>query len=95
VAYEDREAKHSAELLFDLAIGLAALKHGICYGGDDKVFVEELIWRDESFGMGVWFLGLLCHGSARVPAVCDEADMTDILLGIYFLSGVELTNGRT
>jgi len=87
-AYEDRDVGTCAHLLFDLAIGLAALRHGVRFGGNSEVFVEELIWRDQRFGVGVWFLHMLCEGLAEDRPATEAPDLVDILLGIYFLAGV-------
>lgn len=62
----------------DLAIALSALKYGIQYGGDAEVFVEVLIWHDQRFGVGTWYLDLLRQSPA--------ADQLEALLAIYFLS---------
>jgi MFS family permease len=62
----------------DLAIALSALKYGIQYGGDAEVFVEVLIWHDQRFGVGTWYLDLLRQGGAP--------DQLEAMLAMYFLS---------
>ncbi len=62
----------------DLAIALSALKYGIQYGGDAEVFVEVLIWRDQRFGVGTWYLDLLRQGGSP--------DQLEAMLALYFLS---------
>jgi HEAT repeat protein len=62
----------------DLAISLSALKYGIQYGGDAEVFVEVLIWHDQRFGVGTWYLDLLRQGAAP--------DLLEAMLAIYFLT---------
>jgi hypothetical protein len=62
----------------DLAIALSALKYGIQYGGDAEVFVEVLIWHDQRFGVGTWYLDLLRQGTAP--------DQLEAMLAVYFLS---------
>jgi hypothetical protein len=46
--------------------------------------------RDQAFGLGAWFLNLLRHDSGTVPPGDAEQDMSEILLGVYFLSRLEL-----
>ncbi len=62
----------------DLAIALSALKYGIQYGGDAEVFVETLIWHDQRFGVGTWYLDLLRQEVSP--------DLLEAMLAIYFLS---------
>lgn len=83
-AYMDEDVQRCADLLFDLAIGLAALLHGAKYGGHAKAFVFDLVWRDQRFGVGVWFLDLLRQNWAEHGF--GERDMDDVLLGIYFVA---------
>jgi MFS family permease len=72
-----------ADVLFDLAIGLSALTWGVEYGGNSRALVNDLIWRDQRFGIGMWYLDLMRPGREGAEPV--EADYLDILLGIYFL----------
>lgn len=73
------------DALFDLAIGLAALRYGIEFGGDEEVFVESLIWHDPRFGAGVWYLELMREARDKDgPKV--RPDDTSALLGLYILS---------
>jgi hypothetical protein len=83
-AYEEEDYRLCSEILFDLAIGLAALRWGIRYGGDGKAFVNDIVWRDLRFGVGVWYLDLLRHGWEE--ADLGARDAVDVLLGIYFLA---------
>ncbi len=83
-AYEDEDYAACSRLLFDLAIGLAALRWGIRFGGDGKAFVNDIVWRDLRFGVGVWYLDLLRHGWEE--ADLGARDAIDILLGLYFLA---------
>lgn len=62
----------------DLAVALSTLKYGIHYGGDAEVFVEVLIWHDQRFGVGTWYLDLLRQG--------PSPDQLEAMLAIYFLS---------
>jgi|GEM_PF-434390 len=81
--YEQRDFGSCAAELFDLAIGLAALRWGVEFGGDASAAVYHLIWRDQRFGVGVWFLDLLRGGTET--GVWTAPDYVEILLGIYFL----------
>jgi hypothetical protein len=90
IAYEDREYGRCLDLMFELAIGLAALKHGVRFGGNAEVLVEDLIWREERFAVGVWYLHLLREHRPQTPSAASATDMIDILLGIYFLAGQTL-----
>lgn len=83
-SYERNDIKRCATLLFVIACGFAELLHGVQYAGHDKAFVCDLVWRDQRFGVGVWFLALF-H-SSWADAGLGDRDLTDVLLGIYFLS---------
>lgn len=82
-AYAQREFQRLAQLLFECAIGLAAVRYGLEFGGDEEVFLETLVWRDARFGIGVWYLELLRETSLRGDGAIDD---TGALLGIYVLS---------
>ncbi len=87
VLYEHYTAGRMVEavdLLFDLALGLAALRYGIKFGRDAEAFVETMIWNDVRFGMGVWYLQLLRE--QRDHAGQAWRDGTEVLLGVYVLS---------
>jgi MFS family permease len=81
--YEDQDLSACAGLLFEVAIGLAALQYGIEFGGDAETFVETLIWRDSHFGVGAWYLHML---TAPTDGMLKELDRIEILLGAYFVS---------
>ncbi|MCX7935552.1 MAG: HEAT repeat domain-containing protein, partial [Planctomycetota bacterium] len=85
-AYDDRQYRRCADLMFELAIGLAAFKHGVRFGGNAEVLVEDLIFRDEKFAVGVWYLNLLRENPQPAAAAPSRTDMVEVLLGIYFLS---------
>lgn len=82
-AYAQRDLPRVSQLLFECAIGLAALRYGIDLGGDEEVFLENVVWRDPKFGVGVWYLELFRESSLRGAAAADD---TGALLGIYVLS---------
>ena len=46
--------------------------------------MRHLVWRDQHFGVGVWYLDLLRQGWEQ--ADLGTRDFVDVLLGIYFLS---------
>jgi hypothetical protein len=81
--YEAGDYTGCARFLLDLAIGLAALRWGVEFGSDSEAALPHLIWRDQRFGVGVWFLDLLHSGLEAAPPT--DPDYVDILLGIYFL----------
>jgi HEAT repeat protein len=83
-AYDEEAWDTAAELLFAAGLGLAALRYGVAYGGDAEALVEELVWQDPRFGVGVWYLALLREGWEA--AELGARDEVDILLGIYFLA---------
>jgi MFS family permease len=87
VVYEHYAAgrmKEAVDTLFDLSLGLAALRYGIEFGRDAEAFVETMIWNDVPFGMAVWYLELLREGGGAASA--PLRDGTEALLGIYALS---------
>jgi HEAT repeat protein/Na+/melibiose symporter-like transporter len=83
-AYEDGDLEQASTLLLELGIGLAALTYGVEFGDNTKAAIDELIWRDAHFGVGVWYLHLLCE--QWEDADLGQRDWTDVLLGIYFVS---------
>ena len=82
-AYEADKLDQCAGALFDLGVGLAALNWGITFGGDAAAFLPDLAWRDERFGVGMWYLTMLHHGwdAAKLGPLED----VDVLLGLFFL----------
>jgi hypothetical protein len=87
VLYEHYAAGRMTEavdILFDLALGLAALRYGIEFGKDAEAFVETMIWNDVRFGMGVWYLELLREQRDHAGGAWRSG--TEVLLGIYVLS---------
>lgn len=87
IAYDNGDFAACAGLLFYLALGIAALKWNVEFDGDSEVVVDDLIWRDQRFGIGAWYLDALkkqYEEGHNIPC-----DFTDILLGIYFLSCIE------
>ncbi len=83
LAYENKDNQEAAEALFDMAIGLSAFSYGVQFGGDAKALIDDLIWRDQRFGVGVWYLDLLRQNWHDVGLGKREA--SDLLLGIFFL----------
>lgn len=75
----------SVEGMFELAVGLAALRYGIKFGSDVEAFVETMIWNDTRFGLAVWCLELLREPQASTGKA-DSPDKIEILLGLYLLS---------
>ena len=86
--FENSEIQACADVLFSLSIGLGALLYGVEFGGDAKAYMDDLVWRDEHFSVGVWYLNLLRENWEE--ADLGERDMGDILLGIYFLGSLNL-----
>jgi hypothetical protein len=82
--YTAGRMKEAVDLLFDLALGLAALRYGIEFGNDAETFVETMIWHDVRFGVGVWYLELLREESDSAGVAWRDG--TEVLLGIYVLS---------
>ena len=82
--------KESVGGLFELAVGLAALRYGVEFGRDTEAFVETMIWNDVRFGLSAWCIELLQEPDAQ--GVVNEPDRTDVLLGVYLLSLWSLTS---
>lgn len=78
----DRAA--AVELLFDMALTLAAIRYGIRHGNDAEALVESIVWCDARFGVGTWYLELLREAGERDGS--NAVDWTEVLLGIYVLS---------
>lgn len=81
--YEEGRFSDCVAEMFALAIGLAALRWGVEFGGDALAAIHHLIWRDQRFGVGVWYLDYLREGFGDAEAT--EPDAVDALLGVYFL----------
>lgn len=84
-AYLQNRTDEAVRLIHDVAIKIARLDYGVEYGGDLMPFIEALVWQDERFAVGTWFLGLLLE-NLNDPNKADP-DGTDVLLGIHFLAG--------
>ncbi len=82
-AYEVHDNQAAADALFDMAIGLSAFHYGIQFGGDAKALIDDLIWRNQRFGVGVWYLDLLRQNWRDCGFGKREA--SDLLLGIFFI----------
>lgn len=78
------ERAQAIEMLFDLAVSLAALRYGIRHGADVPALVETIVWVDPQFGVGAWYLGLLREAAGKRDRRADDG--TDVLLGMYILS---------
>jgi hypothetical protein len=86
-AYEQDDVSGASELLFEIAIEMAALDFGIEYGGDTEILLELMVWRKPRFGLGLWYIDLLAH--RWEAAGFERRDWLDVLLGIYFLAAHE------
>ena len=87
--YEAEQWRDAMGHLFNLSIGIAAVRYGVEFGEDSKAFMEDLVWHDERFGTGVWFIDLMLR---RDEVAAAPLDSVDVLLGLYFLThhlGVE------
>jgi MFS family permease len=84
-AYLGGKTDEAVRLLHDTVLNIAKLDYGVEYTGDLMSFVEALVWQDERFAVGTWFLGLLLE-NLNDPSKANPDD-TDVLLGIHFLSG--------
>jgi MFS family permease len=78
--------KESVDGLFELAVGLAALRYGIRFGSDAEAFVEAMIWNDMRFGLAIWCIELLRDSRVSAGDALAVPDRTGILLGVYLLS---------
>jgi len=83
-AYEEEDYDRCIELLFDMGIGLAALRYGVRFGDESRAFLDELLWRDQGFGIGMWFLAQLRDEVERFDGSTTNA--LEAQLGVYFLA---------
>jgi MFS family permease len=83
-AYSQGQTSEAARLMYEIVADLARMEFGVGHPGDLDAFVEALVWQDERFAVGTWFICVL-RDSAGGPAPLTP-DSTDVLLGIYFLS---------
>ncbi len=81
--YAAGEYRKAVEVLFDLALSLAAIRYGILHGADATALVETIVWFDARFGVGTWYLELLREAGEKGSG----GDGTEILLGLHVLSG--------
>lgn len=99
-AYDARRFDQCANELFRLGAALAAFAYGVEHGDDAQAMVEELVWRDQRFAVGFWYLAMLA-GALETPPHGDEAHeppphvgRMEALLGIYFLTSWSRSLGR-
>lgn len=83
-AYDEENVGRCADLLFEIAIGISALEFGVEFGGNAEIFMEQLVWRNPRFGVGIWYLDLLNRNWES--AGLGKRDWLDVLLGIYFVA---------
>lgn len=76
--------KESVSGLFELSVGLAALRYGVEFGRDAEAFVETMIWNDVRFGLSAWCIEMLQEPDAGGRVATP--DRTEVLLGLYLLS---------
>lgn len=82
-AYDAEEMQRTADLLLEIAIGIAALDFGIEFGGDAEILMDQLIWRHPRFGVGLWYIDMLSH--YWEGAGLGQREWPDIVLGLYFV----------
>jgi HEAT repeat protein/nitrate/nitrite transporter NarK len=73
----------AARTLFDLALGMATLRREVNRGPDAEALIENLVWRDPHFGIGLSYLNTLRETPPTETA--SSLQDTDILIGAYFL----------
>lgn len=83
-AYDTRDFDATARLISELSLAMAALHYGIEFGDHTDVVSETMIWHDERFGIGIWYLNMLQERMQTAPH--NGPDKTEVLLGLYFLS---------
>ncbi len=88
-AYDSEDMQRTADLLLEIAIGIAALDFGIEFGGDAEILMDQLIWRHPRFGVGLWYIDMLAH--YWEGAGLGQREWPDVVLGIYFV----VTHGET
>lgn len=82
--YEEGNFKACSTGLSRAAFRLAGMRGAGPRRGAAAPTVESLVWEDEQFGVGAWYLELLREGWEA--ADLGFRDSTDILLGLYFLA---------
>jgi HEAT repeat protein len=84
-AYMDGHAEDAVRLMVEVGQLITRVEFGVaCPPGQTAFLIENLVCRDERFGVGIWFLGLLKDAIGKPPP--EAPDDTDVLLGIYFLA---------
>lgn len=72
----------AAHTLFDLALALATLRWELSQEEEVSLTqIEQLVWRDPKFGIGLSYLNVLRQQAAELR----PEQTTDLLIGIYFL----------
>jgi len=83
-AFSRGQTQEATRLMYDIVVDLAKMAFGVEPPADLDAFVEALVWQDERFAIGTWYLGVLRDSAAKTDS--SGPDSTDILLGIYFLA---------
>ncbi len=84
---ESGDCMAAAHEALRLARALAALAAGRLGKDPSEAFADVLVWQDQRYAVGYWFLSLLAceDGSARDAA--EIPDRLQILLAVYVLDG--------
>jgi len=70
-----------------LARSLAALAGERQRKNASEVFIDVLVWQDQRYAVGYWFLSLLACEDGSVPNAAEVPDRLQTLLAIYVLDG--------
>ncbi len=82
-AYESGDLHRCIECAHELALGIAMAHFGPRLPPAEGL-AETLVWHDERFGVGVWYIDLV-HTQSHQPGAAPISD-TDVLLAIHFLA---------
>jgi HEAT repeat protein len=84
---ESADYASAANEALRLARSLAALAGERRQKNSNEVFIDVLVWQDQRYAVGYWFLSLLACEDGNTPGATEIPDRLQTLLAIYVLDG--------